>query len=237
MSLQSINSAAPLVLVVEDETDIREMIEYNLEKEGYRVRSFETGNDLMRYLRTETGDLVLLDVMMPGSDGFEICRRIKSNEQTRQIPVIMVTAKSDDTNVMVGFELGADDYVTKPFSIKVLLARVRRTLRKEDEAEAGGKSGSGILRVGPLEIEPDQFRVALEGKALHLTQSEFRILIALAEKPGWVFAREQLIQAIHSHIVISARAIDVQIVGLRKKLGDFGSHIETVRGVGYRLVV
>lgn len=224
-----------MVLVIEDEADIREMIEYNLQKEGYRVRAFETGGDLMRYLRTETGDLILLDVMLPGADGFDICRRIKSNEQTRHIPVIMVTAKSDETHVVAGLELGADDYITKPFSIKVLIARVRRTLRREDSAETAG-AGSGLVRVGSLEIEPDQFRVALQGKAVHLTQSEFRILLAMAEKPGWVFSREQLIQAVHAHVVISERAIDVQIVGLRKKLGDFGAHIETVRGIGYRLV-
>ena len=235
MSTQGTNSTAPLVLVVEDESDIREMVEYNLSREGYRVRSFESGHDLMRFLRTESGDLILLDVMLPGSDGFEICRRLKSGERTRHIPVIMVTAKADDTNVVTGLELGADDYVTKPFSPKVLLARVRRTLRRGDASDDGG-SPSGILRVGALEIEPDQFRVSLQGRPIQLTQSEMRILIALAEKPGWVLSREQLIQAMHSHVVISERAIDVQIVGLRKKLGESGPHIETVRGVGYRLV-
>lgn len=221
------------ILVVEDERDIQEMITYNLRREGYHVREATSGESALASIKSQQPDLVLLDLMLPGLDGLEICRRLKKDPRTEHIPIIMLTARGDETDVVTGLELGADDYITKPFSPKVLAARLRSVLRRKRSA---APSEHEPVTVGELSIHPGKHEVLAGGQPVQLTQTEFRILHALARRPGWVFTRYQIVDAVHGddHDVTD-RSVDVQIVSLRRKLGDFGSLIETVRGVGYRL--
>lgn len=224
------------ILLVEDEEDIRELVKYNLEREGYNdVRAVETGEQALGMLKEFVPDLVLLDLMLPGIDGLSVCRKLKNSEKTEHVPIIMLTAKSEEADIVVGLEMGADDYISKPFSNKVLLARVKSVLRRaqnRDKVETGD-----IIRRGNLQICPGKREVLLDGKSLELTFSEFEILALLARRPGWVFTRNQIVNEVKgSDYPVTERAIDVQIVGLRKKLGDSGRKIETIRGVGYRFI-
>ncbi len=220
------------ILVVEDEEDIRELLKYNLEKEGYQVFVTATGEEAMRAVRDRSPDLVLLDLMLPGMDGLEVCRKLKGDSQAGHLPIIMLTAKGEEADIVTGLELGADDYVTKPFSPRVLLARLRAVLRRRGlqvppETEP--------LKADELVIHPGRHEVLLEGQPIPLTATEFRLLHLLVRKPGWVFTRSHIVREIHGDdYPVSDRSIDVQIVSLRKKLGDYGSHIETIRGIGYR---
>ncbi len=220
------------ILVVEDEADILELIRYNLAKEGYTVQTVATGEKAVKAARANPPDLVVLDLMLPGMDGWEVCKILKNDAKTRHVPIIMLTAKSEDTDVVTGLELGAEDYIAKPFSPKVLIARIRASLRrrKKPAAEEGA-----TLRAHELVINPGRHEVLAAGKPLELTFTEFRILLLLAGRPGWVFSRYQIVEGIRGEeYAVTDRAVDVQIVGLRKKLGRFGKYIETVRGVGYR---
>lgn len=224
------------ILIVEDEEDIRELVKYNLEREGFGdIRAVETGEEGIAAVKNFTPDLILLDLMLPGIDGLTVCRKLKSNEKTEHVPVIMLTAKSEEADVVVGLEMGADDYITKPFSNKVLLARVRSVLRR---AQGQEKVDTGdVIRRGNLVITPGKRETLLDGQQLELTFSEFEILLLLARRPGWVFTRNQIVNEVKgSDYPVTERAIDVQIVGLRKKLGSAGKKIETIRGVGYRFV-
>lgn len=220
------------ILIVDDEEDIIELVELNLAREGYQTLTCTTGEKALEIAGSKRPDLVILDLMLPGIDGMEVCRRLKANPDTRRIPVLMLTAKGEETDIVAGLELGASDYVTKPFSGKVLMARVRRLLR-EPEKEMDGTS---IVRVQGLTIDATRHEVLVGGKPVPLTLTEFNILHMLAMRPGVVFTRYQIVDKIHGNdYLVTDRAVDVQIVGLRRKLGSHGKLIETVRGVGYRL--
>ena len=220
------------VLVVEDEEDIMEVIRFNLEKEGYEVHQALSGEKALQVIENNLPSLVLLDLMLPGIKGLDLCRIFKQNDRTKAIPVIMLTAKSEDADIVAGLEMGAEDYITKPFSPRVLVARVRTILRRR---ESGVKDDSSVIQVEGMQIHPGRHEVTMGDNVVDLTPSEFRILHYLARRPGWVYSRDQIIDAIRGHgYVVTDRAIDVQVVGLRKKLGDYGKFIETVRGIGYR---
>lgn len=224
-------STKPTILVVDDEQDILDLIAYNLEKEGYVVRKAVTGEAAAEQLAKAAPDLVLLDVMLPGMSGIDLCKRIKSQEKTRQIPVILLTARSEETDVVVGLELGADDYITKPFRTRELLARIKAHLRRVQEPPADDNE---ILTLENLKIDPTRRLVTLSNKALDLTYTEFEVLYVLARQPGRVFTRYQIVDAVRGKdYPVTDRSVDVQITGLRKKLGST-DYIETVRGVGYR---
>ena len=220
------------VLVVEDEEDIMEVIRFNLEKEGYEVHQALSGEKALQVIENNLPSLVLLDLMLPGINGLDLCRIFKQNDRTKAIPVIMLTAKSEDADIVAGLEMGAEDYITKPFSPRVLLARVRTVLRRR---ETRVKDDSSVIHLEGMQIHPGRHEVTMGDNVVDLTPSEFRILHYLARRPGWVYSRDQIIDAIRGHgYVVTDRAIDVQVVGLRKKLGDYGKFIETVRGIGYR---
>lgn len=220
------------VLIVEDEEDILALLHFNLLKAGYHADCASDGEAALTAVSEKKPDLILLDLMLPGIDGLEICRRLHSEAQTSEIPIIMLTARGEEEDIVRGLELGADDYVTKPFSIKVLLARIQSVLRRRSEFKP--EEGEELVR-GNLRIHPGRNLVQVDGQAVDLTYTEFRVLEALANQPGWVFTRYQIVNAVRGEdYAVTDRAVDVQIAGLRKKLGTCGNYIETVRGVGYR---
>jgi two-component system phosphate regulon response regulator PhoB len=220
------------ILVVEDEEDILELIRYNLAKEGYEVAGVPTGEAALNAARENGPDLILLDIMLPGLDGLEVCRRLKTDSRVRHVPVIMLTAKGEESDIVVGLELGAADYVTKPFSPRVLIARMRAVLRRT--AVAAGTEDSLLAR-GPLVVDADRHEVRVESRVVDLTATEFKVLHFLARRPGWVFTRQQIVDAVKGEdYAVTERSVDVQMVGLRKKLGSAAELIETVRGIGYR---
>ena len=219
------------ILIVEDEEDIRELLHFNLAREGYRITSAERGEEGYQLIRDTLPDLVLLDLMLPGMDGLDICRNLKQDPRTRHIAVVIVSAKGEESDVVVGLELGADDYITKPFSPKVLLARVKTVLRRRTRP-ANGKEP---IRHGSLLIDPARHLVKVEGTTVELTATEYQVLHYLAQRPGWVFTRQQIVDAVKgTDYAVTERSVDVQMVGLRRKLGEAAHWIETVRGIGYR---
>jgi len=221
------------ILVIEDEEDILELVRYNLAKEGYEVICATTGEEGLGVARSKPPTLVVLDLMLPGVDGLEVCRLLKTDPKTRHIPIVILTARSEEADIVAGLELGADDYMTKPFSPRVLIARVRAVLRRRSEEPV---SEIATLKRGDLVIHPGRHEVIIKDKPVELTYTEFRILHYLARHPGWVFTRSQIVDAVRGDdYPVTDRSVDVQIVGLRKKLGPHGRYIETVRGVGYRL--
>ena len=220
------------ILVVDDEADIQELVRYNLAKEGYGVECVGSGEEAVQRVRQSPPDLILLDLMLPGLDGLDVCRQLKAHPASAQIPVVMLTARGEDADIVAGLELGADDYITKPFSPRVLMARVKTVLRRQLDQEPG--SQETVVR-HELTIDPARHEVRVAGEAVTLTASQFAILTFLAQRPGWVFTRSQIINAVKGEdYPVTERSVDVQIVGLRKKLGPAGDLIETVRGVGYR---
>jgi two-component system phosphate regulon response regulator PhoB len=220
------------ILVVDDEEDILELVRYNLAREGYEVLCAESGEEALEAVSRRDPDLVVLDLMLPGIDGLEVTRRMKAGEDRRGIPIIMLSAKGEEADIVTGLELGADDYVTKPFSPRILLARIKAVIRRQSQKET---SEDGVLRIEELMIHPGRREVKIAGRAVDLTFTEFQVLSFLARRPGWVFTRSQIVDAVRGDdYPVTDRSVDVQIVGLRKKLGDYGSHIQTVRGVGYR---
>jgi len=223
---------ASRITLIEDEEDIRLLVLYNLQKDGYVAAGFESGEEGLAEIRKQRPDLVLLDLMLPGIDGMEVCRRLKQDPDTKDIPVIIISAKGDESDIVAGLELGADDYLAKPFSPKILLARIRTVLRRFTQPLPDETTS---VHIDGLLLEPRKFSAMLEGKPLGLTAGEYRLLHFLASHRGWVFTRYQIVDAIRGEgYVVTERAIDVQVAGLRKKLGDYGNYIETVRGVGYR---
>ncbi len=219
------------ILVVDDEEDVLELIRYNLDKNGYRVSMAVTGEEALLRVRAELPDLIILDLMLPGIDGLEVCKKLKSNNKTQHIPIIMLTAKGEEVDIVTGLELGADDYVTKPFSPKVLIARLRRILHRGVVSSLE----KAPVKIHELTIDPSRRQVLIEDKHVDLTFTEFNILYALAKRPGLVFTRYQIVDMLHGDdYLVTDRAVDVQIVGLRKKLTPYSKYIETVRGVGYR---
>lgn len=222
------------ILIVEDEEDIQELIRYNLEKEGFQnLKVVDSGEGAIEALKTFTPDMILLDLMLPGIDGLAVCRQLKSVADTAVIPIIMLTAKSEETDIIIGLEMGADDYIAKPFSNKVLVARIKSVLRRRKQSLTD--DNAGILKRGGLLMNRGKREVTLNGLNITMTFSEFEILYMLAKRPGWVFTRNQIVNEVKGDdYPVTERAIDVQIVGLRKKLKGAEDMIETVRGVGYR---
>jgi len=225
--------ANELILVVEDDGDIQELLEYTLQNSGYQVDVTERGEEALELVRENGPALMVLDLMLPGLDGIEVCRRVKDDEQTASLPVIILTARGEEEDVIAGFEAGADDYITKPFSPKVLAARVAAVLRRTADSRPDAE---GAINYAELRIHPGRFEVRVDGVPVSLTHTEFRILHFLASRPGWVFSRTQIIRAVHGDdYPVTGRSIDVQVASLRKKLGEAARLVTTVRGVGYRL--
>jgi two-component system phosphate regulon response regulator PhoB len=221
------------ILVVDDEKEIRELVSYNLTKHGYRVLAVASGEDALREARERPPDLVVLDLMLPGVDGLEVCKRLKNDRRTSHVPVVMLTAKGDEPDVVVGLELGADDYLPKPFSPRVLLARVKAVLRRGEADEE--RQAEEIVEAGPLRINQARHEVFVDGRPVALTALEMRILVTLARTPGRVFSRYQIVEETQGvGVGVTDRSVDVHIVSLRRKLEDHARWIETVRGVGYR---
>jgi len=222
-----------LILVVEDEEDIRELLAYNLTREGFRVAAAESGELGLEIARQESPDLIVLDLMLPGMNGIEICRKLKAESQTQRIPVIILTARGEEEDIVAGFAAGADDYVTKPFSPRVLIARVGANLRRKAILAPGSET---VLRYYELNVHPGRHEVRVGHTPVNLTHTEFRILHYLMSRPGWVFTRNQIVRAVHGDdYPVTGRSVDVQIAALRKKLAGAGHFIQTVRGVGYKL--
>jgi two-component system phosphate regulon response regulator PhoB len=220
------------ILVIEDEEDIAELIRYNLEREGYRVVHAESGERGLEMVRRQRPDLVLLDLMLPGIDGLEVCKRVRADVAGAQTPIIMVTARGEEADVVTGLELGAEDYLTKPFSPRVLVARVRAVLRRRGSEPV---ADDAVIRSHGIEIHPGRHQVTVDEAPIELTATEFKILHFLAKRPGWVFTRYQIVDGIRGpNYPVTERSVDVQVVALRRKLGERGEAIETVRGVGYR---
>jgi two-component system alkaline phosphatase synthesis response regulator PhoP len=230
---EAVGKSAASILVVDDEDDLLELVRYNLTKVGYRVACVSTGEEALRQARRQQPDLIVLDLMLPAVDGLEVCRRLKGDSKTREIPIIMLTAKSEESDMVTGLERGADDYITKPFSPRVLVARVKALLRRQDAQRAVELETT--IDVHELSIHPGRHEATLAGKPLDLTYTEFALLQFLAKRPGWAYTRSQIVDAVKGEdYPVTERSVDVQVAGLRKKLGRFGSYIETVRGVGYR---
>lgn len=218
------------VLIVEDELDIIELISFHLKKEGFQVRFTSNGEDTLGLKPSQLPDLILLDLMLPGLDGLEICKQLKSNPVTQVIPIIMISAKSEESDIVTGLELGADDYVTKPFSPKILISRIKSVLKRSQYQP----TKDAPVKYKGLTIIPSKREVFFDQLSIQLTFSEFETLYLLASNPGRVFTRYQIVEEVHGHdYAVTDRTIDVLIVGLRKKMPD-SSLIETIRGVGYR---
>jgi len=222
------------ILVVEDEAPIQELLQFNLERTKYRVKVVDSGEEAMEEATKYQPSLILLDIMLPGADGLEVCKRLKADQRTAHIPIIMLTALCEEADIVTGLELGADDYITKPFSPRVLLARVKAALRRIESAKPATVDGEQI-GIHDITIDVTRHKVDVAGEDITLTFTEFKVLQLLASQPGRVFTRYQIVDAVHGDdYPVTDRSVDVQIVGLRKKLGEAGKYIETVRGIGYR---
>jgi two-component system phosphate regulon response regulator PhoB len=224
------------ILVVEDEAPIQELLQFNLERKKYGVKVVDSGEEALQQAVQFKPDLILLDIMLPGADGLEVCKQLKATSNTDRIPIIMLTALCEEADIVTGLELGADDYITKPFSPRVLLARVKAALRRTSAAKPENHSDERIGIHG-VSIDIGRHKVEVDGKNVTLTFTEFKVLKLMASQPGRVFTRYQIVDAVHGEdYPVTDRSVDVQIVGLRKKLGDAGKYIETVRGIGYRFM-
>jgi len=222
------------ILVVDDEDDILQLVKYNLDIQGYSVACVGTGEMALKSIEESIPDLLILDLMLPGVDGLEVCRILKNNPSTKSIPILMLTAKGEESDIVIGLELGADDYMTKPFSPRVLVARVRTLLRRKPTSIES--EGEKIIRLDDLTIYPDLFEVYLHDEQIKLTSTEFKILHLFSRRPGRVFSRSQIVDLVMGEdYPVTDRSVDFHIVSLRKKLKDNGEMIETVRGIGYRI--
>ena len=220
------------ILVVDDEEDILELVRFNLAREGYPIICTTSGEKTLKIAQMEHPNLIVLDLMLPGMDGLQVARVLKNDPKTKDIPIVMLTAKGEEADIVTGLELGADDYITKPFSPRILVARVRAVLRRKVKEMPEDESP---LKIHNLLIHPGRREILVNGDQVQLTFTEFGILNFLARRPGWVFTRSQIVDAVRGDdYPVTDRSVDVQIVGLRKKLGPAGKYIETVRGVGYR---
>ncbi len=219
------------ILIIEDERALVEVLTYNLRKEGFEVQSATDGQDGLRRAQTTLPDLIVLDLMLPVVEGLEVCRILKSGARTRDIPLLMLTARSEEVDEIVGFQMGADDYVTKPFKIKPLIQRIKALLRRKKTLAAEGD----VVSAGGVEIDRAQHRATVAGEQLNLTPTEFRLLWALVRQPGRAFSRHELMEAaMGDDALVLERTIDVHVKSLRQKLGSRAEQVETVRGVGYR---
>ena len=222
------------ILVVEDEPDLLETVAFALKKEGMKPVRCSDGKEALDLVRESRPDLVLLDLMLPGMDGLEVCRRLRSSEETARIPIIMITAKAEETDAVIGLGVGADDYLRKPFGLKEMVARIRAILRR---AEEPADPAPRVIRTGELEIDPARHEVRLKSDSIPFTATEFRLLYHLARHPGRVFTRAQLLDKVVGHdVIVVERNIDVHVSALRRKLKDYGDRIHTVRGVGYKFI-
>lgn len=226
-----------LILIVEDEPDIGELIRFHVEREGYRAEVIQSGRIATKVIEREPPMLVVLDLMLPDVDGLEICRRMRWSEATRSVPVLIVSAKGEESDIVAGLELGADDYVTKPFSPRVLLARMKNLLRRSAQsAEQVQETRRRSVANGALIIDLDRHTVLVHDEEVAFTRTEFEILHCLVARPGFVRTRDQIISAVHGDVaVLTSRTVDVHMTAIRKKLGELGGLIRTIRGVGYRL--
>ncbi|MFA5031927.1 MAG: response regulator transcription factor [bacterium] len=221
-----------LIFIVDDEPDILELVSLNLKKAGFLVKEFLEADSFLRALKNQNPDLIILDLMLPDMDGFEICKKLKKEDKFSSIPIIMLTAKSDEIDKVLGLELGADDYVTKPFSPKELVARVKAILRRKIEQKESRKIIIGNI----LTIDLEKYEVFVEKKKIDLTVTEFRILKILSQKRGWVFTRDQLLDHLwDGEKIVLDRTIDVHITNLREKLGKAGNFVKNIRGIGYKI--
>jgi DNA-binding response OmpR family regulator len=221
------------ILVVEDEPDLLDLLVYNLRKEGFRPVRAESGERALEIAQAERPDLIVLDLMLPGLDGLEVCRRLRGTDVTRDVPIIMVTARAEEGDAVVGLALGADDYVKKPVGVRELLARVRAVLRR---AGGGGDDSPRLVRVDDLEVDPARHEVRLRGVDVVCTPTELRLLHHLVRNRGRVFTRTQLLdKAVGTDVIVIDRNVDVHVATLRRKLSDYGDRIVTIRGVGYKL--
>ncbi len=225
------------VLVVEDEADVRELIIYNLKINGFEADFAVDGQEGLDKARSGGFDIVLLDLMLPVLDGFTVCRKLRADSTTLKLPIIMLTARGEESDIVMGLESGADDYITKPFSPKILIARINTILRRPLKDGKAGQNTDGIIRIHNISIDMRKYQVTVDDEPVKLTSTEFGIIVFLAARPGWVFTRYQIVDAVHgADYPVTDRSVDVQIVGLRKKLGTAEKYIETVRGVGYRFI-
>jgi DNA-binding response OmpR family regulator len=223
------------IVLVEDERDMAELVALRLKKEGYDVEVAFNGNDGYRVIQSEPPDLILLDLMLPGMSGTELAQKLRNDPRTAEVPIIMVTAKSEESDVVVGLHIGADDFVSKPFSMSVLMARISAVLRRS--SAPSDKPAKRVIKIGPINIDQDRHQAEVDGETLALTLTEFRLLSALAAARGRVLTRNQLIdQAIGMDAIVTDRTIDVHLTSLRRKLGGARKYLKTVRGVGYRIV-
>jgi two-component system alkaline phosphatase synthesis response regulator PhoP len=221
------------LLAVDDDRDIADLIVFNAEQAGYEAEAVYTGEEAVKKARKEMPDLIVLDLMLPGIDGMDVCRILKGDKKTSEISIIMLTAKGSEQDIVKGLELGADDYVTKPFSPRVLFARIKGVLRRK-QSEIPDENES--INFGDIFLDPGKRKIKIKNKEIELTYSEFEILHFLLLHPGWVFTRNEIVNNIREeNYPVTERSVDVHIVGLRKKLGGASQYIETVRGVGYRL--
>ena len=231
--------AGEKILIVEDDPDIAEMISYNLGKEGYSIVLTDNGEDAVARAQKEHPAIIILDIMLPGMDGMEVCRTLKQADETRHMPIIMLSARSQETDKVVGLELGADDYVTKPFSPRELIARIRAVLRRGRPLHIGDIGDAGdtgqVVRSGEVEVDSLRHRVTVSGTEVALTSTEFKLLEFLAQRPGEAITRQQILDSVFGYSSdVYDRTVDTHIKTLRKKLGQAKGCIETVRGVGYR---
>lgn len=224
------------ILIVEDDEDIQQLVGYNLVKAGFLVEYGDSGEQALEKIKLQSPDLILLDLMLPGMDGTEFCSVIRSNSKTNQIPIIMLTAKGEESDIISGLDHGADDYITKPFSPKILISRVKAVLRRKAKDTVPQPYDSrNVIKIDNLVIDPGRYEVRIAGEQVNLTPTEFGILQLLTQKAGWVFTRQQIIDTVRGYdYLVTPRTIDVQVFSLRKKMGEAGKKIETVRGIGYR---
>ncbi|HKK90096.1 MAG TPA: response regulator transcription factor [Desulfobacteraceae bacterium] len=221
------------ILIVDDEQDILELVKYNLEKEGYQILTAMSGEEALAVAEGLLPDLMVLDLMLPGMDGLEVTRKIRSGKVTAQLPIVILSAKGEESDIVTGLELGANDYLSKPFSPRELVARIRAIFRRRSQSVE--TESARVTREGTMVIDHDRHMVKIDDGALDLTLSEFQVLSLLSARKGWVFTRGQIVDAVHGeNYAVTERSVDVTIAGLRKKLGECASFIETVRGIGYR---
>ncbi|MCH7519110.1 MAG: response regulator transcription factor [Candidatus Dadabacteria bacterium] len=223
-----------LITIVDDEEDIVELVSHHLKREGFKVKEFHNGRDFLSFIESVMPDLAVLDIMLPGIDGLDICRILKNKNGTSSLPIIMLTAKASEADIVVGLELGADDYIVKPFSPRELVARVKTVLRRTGAVENEGN----VIKVGPLLVNTEKYEVRIHNNRINLTTTEFKILEVLAEGKGRVFTRDQLLKKKRlwgDDKLVYDRTIDVHIKNLREKLGIEGNMVKTVRSIGYKL--
>jgi DNA-binding response OmpR family regulator len=223
----------PLILVVEDEADIREVVLYNLRREGYEAMGCETGTQALSAIKMKRPDLVILDLMIPELDGLTVCQQVRADPEVSSTPIVIVSAKEEESDVVIGLGLGADDYVAKPFRPKELMARVKAVLRRAQKL--GKHEQQKRIVIGDLMIDLDKHQVTLAGELIYLTASEFRLFYQLASNPGKAFSREQLLKSVvGDRTIVVDRNIDVHIRSVRKKIGAYAERVQTIRGIGYR---